>query len=98
MDCSKQLMTEMQKEIDSFVLKTSSHWISKDIIHLPPELGGLGAIKLKTYATSLRCSRYKIVKSGLWKDIMMAKVNRKENLCNVKENNTYLLHIDKLRK
>ena len=30
-------------------------WIRKDRIHLPPELGRLGAIKLETYATSLRC-------------------------------------------
>ena len=34
MECSKKLMTEMQTDIDSFILKTSSHWISKDRIHL----------------------------------------------------------------
>ena len=66
MECSKKLMAEMQNDIDSFILKTSNHWINKDRIHLPPELGGLGAIKLETYATSLRCSWYKRVKSGLW--------------------------------
>ena len=72
----------MQNNIYSFILKTSSPWISKERIHLPPELGGLGAIKLETYATSLRCSWYKQVKSGLWTDIMMAKVQeRKHMLC-----------------
>ena len=52
----------------------------KDRIHIPTELGGLGAIKLETYATSLRCSWYKRVKSGLLTEIMMAKVNTKENI------------------
>ena len=56
MDCSQKLLTEMQNDIDSFILKTNSPWISKERIHLPSELGGLGAIKLETYATSLRCS------------------------------------------
>ena len=86
MECSKKLMTEIQNDIDSFILRTSSHWISKDIIHLPQELGGLGAIKIETYAISLRCSWYKRVKSGLWTEIMMAKVNKKENIYYVKEN------------
>ena len=56
MECPKKLMTEMQTYIDSFILKSISNWISKDRIHLPLELGGLGAIKLETYATCLRCS------------------------------------------
>ena len=90
MECSKKLMSEMQTDIDWFILKTSSNWISKDRIHLPPELGGLGAIKLETFATS---SWYKRLKSGLWTGIMMAKVNHKENICFVKENNFHKMHI-----
>jgi len=56
MDCPKPLLAEIQKDIDAFILKTNSNWISKDRIHLQPEKGGLGAINLETYATSLRCS------------------------------------------
>ena len=62
MDCPQALLTEIQTDIDAFILKTNSNWISKDRIHLPPEQGGLGAIKLETYATSLRCSWYKRLK------------------------------------
>ena len=65
MDCPKNLLSEIQTDIDAFILKTNNNWISKDRIHLPPEQGGLGAIKLETYATSLRCSWYKRLKSGL---------------------------------
>ena len=50
----------------------------KDRIHIPTELGGLGAIKLETYATSLGCSWYKSLKSGLWNDILMAKVTTRK--------------------
>jgi hypothetical protein len=65
MDCPKEILTEIQTDIDAFILKTKSNWISKDRIHLPPDQGGLGAIKLETYATSLRCSWYKRMKNGL---------------------------------
>ena len=93
MDCPKKLLSEMQTDIDAFILKTNNNWISKDRIHLPPEQGGLGAIKLETYATSLRCSWYKRLKSGLWNDILMAKVNHKENICFIKESNIHTMHL-----
>jgi hypothetical protein len=38
---------EIQEVIDSFTLKTKHTWISKERIHLQPELGGLGEIKRK---------------------------------------------------
>jgi hypothetical protein len=41
MDCPKATIAEIQKDIDAFILKTNSNWISKDRLHLPPEKGGL---------------------------------------------------------
>ena len=93
MDCPKEILAEIQKDIDAFILKTSNNWISKDRIHVPPEQGGLGAINLEIYATSLRCSWYKRVNHGLWKDILMAKVNHSENICFIKENQIHKMHI-----
>ena len=93
LDCPKETLAEIQKDIDAFILKTNSNWISKDRLHLPPEQGGLGAINLETYATSLRCSWYKRLNQGLWKDILMAKVNHMENICFIKENHIHKMHI-----
>ncbi len=93
MDCPKEILTEIQTDIDAFILKTNSNWISKDRLHLPPEQGGLGAIKLETYAKSLRSSWYKILKNGLWNDILMAKVNHQENICFIKEKQIHPMHI-----
>jgi hypothetical protein len=93
MDCPKTTLNDIQKDIDAFILKTNSNWISKNRIHLPPELGGLGAINLETYATSLRCSWNKRLNQGLWKDIQMAKVNHKENVCFIKEKRIHPMHI-----
>jgi hypothetical protein len=33
------------------------------------------------------------VNSGLWTDILMAKVHRKENVCFIKENQIHKIHI-----
>ena len=93
MDCPKKLLDEMQNDIDSFILRSNSHWISKERIHLDPCKGGIGAINLSTYATSLRCSWYKRVNNGLWSDILMEKVSRKENIHLVKEDDIHKMHI-----
>jgi hypothetical protein len=85
LDCPNATLAEIQKDIDAFILKTNRNWISKDRLHLPPEQGELGAINLETYANSLRCSWYKRLNQGLLKDILMAKVNHKENVCFIKE-------------
>ena len=53
LECPKELLKEIQNDIDSFILRSKSHWVSKDIIHMEPDKGGLGAINLETYATSL---------------------------------------------
>ena len=73
MDCPQKILAEIQTDIDAFILKTNNNWISKDRIHLTPEQGGLGAVNLEIYASSLRCSWYKRLKNGLWKDILMPK-------------------------
>ena len=84
---------EIQNDIDSFILRSKSHWISKDRIHLEPDKGGLGAINLETYATSLRCSWYKRINSGLWSDIILDKVTKKEKVCFLKETDIHPMHI-----
>jgi hypothetical protein len=37
----------------------------------------MGAINITIYANSLRCSWYNRINSGLWSDILMAKVEKK---------------------
>ena len=93
MECPKEILDEIQGDIDSFILKNKTHWVSKDRIHMEPKKGGLGAINLEIYATSLRCSWYKRINSGLWSDIILDKVNKKENVCFIKENNIHKMHI-----
>ena len=93
MECPKEILDEIQGDIDSFILKNKTHWVSKDRIHMDPKKGGLGAINLETYATSLRCSWYKRINTGLWSDIILDKVNKKENVCFIKENNIHKMHI-----
>ena len=79
LECPKEILNEIQGDIDSFILKNKTHWVSKDRIHMEPMKGGLGAINLEIYATGLRCSWYKRINSGLWSDIILEKVNKKEN-------------------
>ena len=53
LECPKELLKEIQNDIDSFILRSKSHWVSKDRIYMEPDKGGLGAINLETYKTSL---------------------------------------------
>ena len=50
MECPKEILDEMQGDIDSFILKNKTHWVSKDRIHMDPKKRGLGAMNLETYA------------------------------------------------
>ena len=93
LECPKELLKEIQNDFDSFILRSKSHWISKDRIHLEPDKGGLGAINLETYSTSLRCSWYKRIDSGLWSDIILDKVTKKEKVCFLKETNIHPMHV-----
>ena len=89
LECPKDLLKEIQNDIDSFILRSKSHWISKERIHMEPDKGGLGAINLETYATSLRCSWYKRINKGLWSDIILNKVTKTEKVCFLKENDIH---------
>jgi hypothetical protein len=67
--------------------------MAKDRRYLPPNEGGMGAINITTYAHSLRCSWYKRINSGLWSDILMAKVENKENCCFIRPKDIHPMHI-----
>ena len=56
-DCPKELLETMQDKIDKFVTRTNTSWIAKTRIYNKPKNGGLGAINLQVYASSLRMAR-----------------------------------------
>ena len=93
LECPKELLKEIQNDIDSFILRSRSHWISKERIHMEPDKGGLGAINLETYATSLRCSWYKRINKGLWSDIILDKVMKIEKVSFLKEMDIHPIQI-----
>ena len=64
--------------------------------YLPPSKGGIGAINIKTYAQSLRCSWYKRIKTGLWSNILMAKITDKGNCCFIRRRDINFMHISLL--
>ena len=61
--------------------------------YLPPSEGGMGAINIETYTNSLRCSWYKRIKSGLWSNILLAKVNDAKNCCYIQTKDIHKMHI-----
>ena len=94
MDCPEALMKTMQEDIDRFIFRTGKNpWMAKDRRYLPPNEGGMGAINITIYANSLRCSWYKRINSGLWSDILMAKVEKKENCCFIRPKDIHQMHI-----
>ena len=86
LECPKELLKEIRNDIDSFILRSRSHWVSKERIHIEPDKGGIGAINLETYATSLRYSWYKRINKGLWSDKILDKAMKVEKVCFLKEN------------
>jgi hypothetical protein len=94
MDCQEALMETIQEDIERFIFRTVKNpWMAKDRRYLPPNEGGMGAINIITYANSLRCSWYKRINSGLWSDILMAKVEKKENCCFIRPKDIHQMHI-----
>ena len=86
-------MKTMQEDIDRFIFRTGKNpWMAKDRRYLPPKEEGMGAIDIKTYANSLRCSWYKRIDSGLWSAILMAKVDNKENCCFIRSKDINNMH------
>ena len=60
MECPDELTKAIQLDIDRFIFRTGKNpWMAEGRRYLPPSEGGIGAINIKTYAQSLRCSWYK---------------------------------------
>ena len=59
----------------------------------PPSEGGMGAVNIETYTNSLRCSWYKRIKSGLWVNILLAKVEDIKNCCYIQTKDIHKMHI-----
>ena len=83
MECPEELMATMQLDIDRFIFRTGKN----------PSEGGMGAINIVTYAQSLRCSWYKRINGGLWSNILISKVNNKENCCFIRRKDIHFMHI-----
>ena len=81
LDFPKELLETIQVSINKFVTRATHSWISEKRIYNKPKNGGLGAINLKVYASSLRMAWVKRAKEGLWSDIMTVKVINPENIC-----------------
>merc|ERR1712074_242060 len=81
-------------DIDNFIFRTNkSPWMAKDRRYLPPVEGGMGAINIKIYANSLRNSWFNRIKTGLWLDILKAKVEKLENACFIRPKDIHKMHI-----
>ena len=74
-------------------LKKYAPWMSTKRRYLPPTEGGMGAINIETYANSLRCSWYKRIKSGLWSNILLSKVEDSKNCCFIQTKDIHKMHI-----
>ena len=94
MECPKDLMEEIQVDIDRFIFRTGGNpWMAKERRYLTPAQGGMGAIHIETYANSLRCAWAKRIKSGLWSDILLSKVQNPENCCFIQTKDIHKMHI-----
>ena len=67
--------------------------MAEDRRYLPPNEGGMGAINVRTYENSLRSSWYKRINTGLWLDVLKAKVENLENCYFVKTKDIHKMHI-----
>ena len=88
LDCPEPILTRLQLNINKFILKTSNPWISKERIYLPMSKGGLGAINLKSFSSSLKMSwaRRAVSSSGIWAHILRSKVSSNLNICFIRKN------------
>ena len=94
MECPDELMEEIQTDIDRFIFRTGGNpWMAKERRYLTPEQGGMGAIHIETYANSLRCAWAKRIRSGLWSDILLSKVDNQENCCFIRTKDIHKMHI-----
>ena len=65
----------------------------KKKIYNKPKNGGLGAINLKVYASSLRMAWVKRAKGGLWSDTMTVKVINPEHICYQESSDIHKMHL-----
>ena len=94
LECPDHLMSTIQEDIDHFIFRTiKSLWMAEERRYLPPNEGGMAAINIRTYASSLRNSWYKRINTGLWYDILRAKVENLENACFIKPKDIHKMHI-----
>ena len=87
-------MKTIQTDINRFIFRTGSDpWMTVKRRYLPPSEGGMGAVNIETYANSLRCFWYKRIKSGLWSNIPLAKVDDAKNCCYIQTKDIHKMHI-----
>ena len=61
--------------------------------YLPPSEGCMGAVNIETYANFPRYSWYKRIKTGLWSNILLAKVDDARNCCYIQTKDIHKMHI-----
>ena len=95
LECPPTILARMQKNIDTFILKSSSPWISKERLYIDPSKGGLGAINLTDFSISLKMSWAKraINSKGLWAQILRKKVQKDTNICLIRSSNISEKHV-----
>ena len=92
LDCPSDLLESMQDGINKFITRTNTSWIAKTRIYNKQRNGGLGAINLKVYASSLIMAWVKRAKGGLWSDIMTTKVINPINICYLESKDIHKMH------
>ena len=93
LDCPKELHETMMLSLFKFVNRAKHSWISEKRLYNKPKSGGLGAINLKVYASSLRMAWVKRTKGGLWSDTMTVKVENPENICYLESSDIHKMHL-----
>ena len=94
LECPEPILTRMQQNINKFILKAANPWIAKDRIYLPMSKGGLGAINLSSFSSSLKMSwaRRAVSSSGIWAQILRSKVSSNLNICYVRKDDVKPYH------
>ena len=87
LECPDEILDRMQATIDKFVLKSATPWMAKDRLYLPVTKGGLGAINLRSFSTSLKMSwaRRAATSTGIWATILRSKVSSNLNICYIRK-------------
>ena len=94
LECPEPILNRLQLNINKFILKSATPWIAKDRIYLPMSKGGLGAINLKSFSSSLKFSwaRRAVSSSGIWANILRSKVSSNNNICYIRRADVQTQH------